>query len=125
MAEEFIVAVDVGGTKAEAALVDADARLVPGTRFRAPTATGSSREQIADAVILVVREATAALPTGARLLGAGIGSAGPIDAARGTVSPLNLATFQDYPLRDLVAEASGLPDPVLRLDGLCILLAEH
>jgi glucokinase len=119
------LAVDVGGTKAEAALVDADARLVPGTRFRAPTGSGSSREQIADAVRHVVREATAALPTGAQLLGAGIGSAGPIDAARGTVSPLNLATFQDYPLRDLVAEASGLPDPVLRLDGLCILLAEH
>lgn len=119
------LAVDVGGTKAEAALVDDEARVVPGTRYRAPTGAGSSREQIADAVRHVVRSAIATLPDDSHLVGAGIGSAGPIDSARGTTSPLNLSTFQDYPLRDLVAEASGIAEPVLRLDGLCILLAEH
>ncbi|MGD8195125.1 ROK family protein [Herbiconiux sp. P18] len=119
------LAIDVGGTKAEAALVGSDARVLPGTRHRAPTGAASSREQIAAAVREVVELAVADLPAGAELIGAGIGSAGPIDTARGTTSPLNLATFRDYPLRDLVADASGVANPVLRLDGLCILLAEH
>lgn len=119
------LAVDVGGTKAEAALVDGDARILPRTRHRAPTGAGSSREQIAASVRHVVQAAMAAVPDGAEIVGAGIGSAGPIDTPHGTTSPLNLATFQDYPLRDLVADASGIPEPVFRLDGLCILLAEH
>jgi glucokinase len=59
------------------------------------------------------------------MLGAGIGCAGPVNEAQGRVSPLNLPVWRDYPLRDQVEAA--LPDiPVsLRMDGLCIALAEH
>jgi glucokinase len=59
------------------------------------------------------------------MLGAGIGAAGPINEAQGRVSPLNLPVWRDYPLRELVEAA--LPDvPVtLRMDGICIALAEH
>jgi glucokinase len=119
------LAVDVGGTKVEAALVDAEARLIDGTRHRAPTGAENSSEGIADAVRRVIDETLAAAPPGTRILGAGIGSAGPISLEHGTVSPLNLTTWRHFPLADLVAERSGIADPVLRLDGLCILLAEH
>jgi glucokinase len=124
-ATALALAIDIGGTKVESALVDSTATLLPGSRHRAPTGAGSSGEAIAEAVRAVIRRTLAATPAGARIEGAGIGSAGPIDLARGTVSPLNLAAWRDYPVRALVEEASGLPQVVLRLDGLCILLAEH
>ncbi|MCS5736222.1 ROK family protein [Herbiconiux daphne] len=118
------LAVDVGGTKVEAALVDDEARVVPGTRHRAATGASNTAEGIADAVRRVIDETLASAPDGAPLVGAGVGSAGPISIERGTVSPLNLAAWRDFPLADLVRERSGV-ETVLRLDGLCILLAEH
>ncbi|MFB2583325.1 ROK family protein [Herbiconiux liukaitaii] len=119
------LAIDIGGTKVESAFVDSSAALVPGTRQRAETGTGSSADQIADAVRRVIRATLDRTPPGASILGAGIGSAGPLDVVRGTVSPLNLPAWRGYPVRDLVREASGIENSVLRLDGLCILLAEH
>ncbi|GAA2230532.1 ROK family protein [Herbiconiux moechotypicola] len=119
------LAVDVGGTKVEAALVDSEARLVPGSRHRAPTGASSSSDEIADAVGRVIDETLTTLPPGSPLVGAGVGSAGPISAEHGTVSPLNLAAWRGFPLAGLVASRAGLDRAVLRLDGLCILLAEH
>jgi len=119
------LAIDLGGTKVEAALVDASGRLLPASRFRSPTGRASSSEELAASVTSVVVSALAALPEGAELLGVGIGSAGPIDVQEGLVSPLNLPAWRGYPLRDLVV--SLLPDVpvVLRMDGQCIALAEH
>ncbi|MCS5723357.1 ROK family protein [Herbiconiux sp. CPCC 203407] len=123
----FALAIDIGGTKVESALVDPSATLLPGSRHRAPTGSGSTADDIADAVRRVIAETLASAPPGAEIVGAGIGSAGPIDAGHGTVSPLNLSAWRAYPVRALVRDAIGtrVPDPVLRLDGLCILLAEH
>lgn len=118
------LAVDVGGTKIEAALVDDRAALLPGTRHRAPTGPGRSADELADAVRRVIDDTLAAAPPGAPIVGAGVGSAGPIHLGAGTVSPLNLAAWRGYPLRALVEEHAQLPT-TLRLDGLCILLAEH
>jgi glucokinase len=71
------LAVDVGGTKVEAALVDSAGRLVPGTRHRSPTGASSTEGQLADAVGRVVEQTIATLPPGSQLVGAGVGSAGP------------------------------------------------
>ncbi|MGA1838076.1 ROK family protein [Herbiconiux sp. 11R-BC] len=119
------LAIDVGGTKVEAALVDDAARIAPGTRHREATGATNTRDGIADAVRRVIDATLASAPPGSRITGAGVGSAGPISLERGTVSPLNLAAWRDFPLAALVAEQSGIPNPTLRLDGLCILLAEH
>lgn len=120
------LAVDLGGTKVEAALVDAEGALVPGSRHRAPTGRAKSSDELAASVRVAVTSALDALPDAATLLGVGIGSAGPISVERGLVSPLNLPSWRDYPLRDLVA--SLVPEGtnvVLRMDGQCIALAEH
>lgn len=119
------LAVDLGGTKVEAALVDPAGHVLPGTRFREPTGAAATRSALADAAITVVRRTLQRVPDGAALVGAGIGAAGPVDEDAGLVSPLNLPAWRGFPLRDLVA--SEVPDiPVtLRMDGLCITLAEH
>ena len=119
------LAIDLGGTKVEAALVDASGTLLPASRFRSPTGRTSSSDELAASVTSVVVSALATLPAGTELVGAGIGSAGPIEVQQGLVSPLNLPAWRGYPLRDLVV--SLLPDVpvVLRMDGQCIALAEH
>ncbi|CAN5173075.1 ROK family protein [soil metagenome] len=119
------LAIDLGGTKVESALIDGSGALVAGSRFRAPTGRESSSEQLAASVRRVVEQALAAIPDGAILEGVGIGSAGPIEIGQGLVSPLNLPTWRGYPLRDLVVGLVPAVPVVLRMDGQCIALAEH
>lgn len=125
MSRPLALAVDFGGTKVEAALVDADGALVPGSRHRRPTGASASSASLDESVRDVVAAALACRPDDTRLVGVGIGAAGPVDPDAGMVSPLNLPVWRGHPLADLV---SGLvPDvPVtLRIDGLCIALAEY
>nr|WP_228514203.1 ROK family protein [Frondihabitans sp. VKM Ac-2883] len=124
------MAVDIGGTKVESALVDSEGVLLPGSRDRRPTGHGSTSEELATAVSEVVAHALAALPADATVLGIGIGSAGPVDLPHGTVSPINLPAWREFPIRELVAGlvASSLGNAVpitLRLDGVSLALAEH
>jgi glucokinase len=119
------LAVDLGGTKVEAGIVDADGRILEASRHRAPTGRASTSEQLAASVTSVVERAVAALPPGESFIGIGIGSAGPIDVQAGLVSPLNLPSWRDFPLRDLVIGlVPGVP-ATLRMDGEAITLAEH
>lgn len=117
---DAVLAIDFGGTKVEAAVV-VDGVLVPGTRVRETTGRVKTAAELDDAVRSVVTQAL-----GDRSVRAvGIGSAGPVDASRGVVSPLNVPAWRDHPLVPLVA---GLvPDvPItLAIDGLAIALAEH
>ena len=47
---DVAVAVDLGGTKVDAALVDAGGRIVPGSRHREPTVPGQSPESLTAAI---------------------------------------------------------------------------
>lgn len=129
MSESLVLALDLGGTKVEAALVDPRGAILPGTRFRQPTGPTRSSDELAASIDRVVVDALASLPTGSALIGVGIGAAGPIVVREGAVSPLNLAAWRRYPLRDQVEALvhptfPGVPI-TLRMDGLCITLAEH
>ena len=125
----FVLAIDVGGTKVEAALVDANGVVLTESRFRQPTGSLRTSRELESQVQSVASDALGMLPAGAALSGIGVGSAGPIDVKRGLVSPVNLPVWRNYPLREVVNSAAaraGHPiDAVLRLDGVCIALAEH
>ena len=118
-----VLAVDFGGTKVETALVDHEGQILSGSRFRAPTGREQSREQIADGLRNILGQ-TLASAADQFPEACGIGVAGPLDIRRGVVSPFNIPVWDDYPLQQLVAEASGLP-VTMRLDGQAIALAEH
>ncbi|WP_431280125.1 ROK family protein [Leifsonia poae] len=92
MPTPLAIAVDFGGTKVEAALVDSDGRLVEGSRHRRPTGRTATIPELEASVGGVVRDAIASLPDGAELVGLGIGCAGPIDRIRGLVSPSTFRT---------------------------------
>ncbi len=124
MTGALALAVDLGGTKVEAALVDPSGELVAGSRFRQPTGATSDADAIAASVRSVVASSVASLPAGAEIAGVGIGTAGPLDDDA-HVSPLNLPAWRNYPFLALVEQCvPGLP-VTMRMDGLCIALAEN
>jgi glucokinase len=98
-----VLAVDVGGTKIEAGLVD-DAGRVP-ERVRRPTPTGID----GDALFAALAEVIALLPEGARrdAEGVGVGCGGPMLLEQGLVSPLNIPAWRDFPLRARLEELTG------------------
>lgn len=125
----YALAVDVGGTKMEAALVADDGTLVPGSRSRQPTGREATSASLTAAVDAIVRHALAALPADAELVGAGIGSAGPVDRTRGEILPVNMPLARGFGLVDAVARAAstalGRDVPaVLGHDGGALALAE-
>jgi glucokinase len=125
----YALAVDVGGTKMEAALVAEDGSLVDGSRSRQSTGREATPASLDAAVAAIVQHALAALPAGAELVGAGAGSAGPVDRPTGTIVPVNMPSARGYGLAGAVRrEASAvlgrdLPT-ILGHDGGALALAE-
>ena len=101
------LAVDVGGTKMEAALVSDDGVLIDGSRSRSATGRAATPVSLDRAVLQIVTHALAQLPADADLVGAGVGSAGPIDRALGQILPVNMPQALGYPLADAVRGAAS------------------
>ncbi|MCV7227495.1 ROK family protein [Mycolicibacterium komossense] len=117
---DLTLALDIGGTKIAAGLVDPDGALVASRRLPTP-----ADDVGGDAIWDVVAELIAQMTAGTVVSGVGIASAGPIHLPTGTVSPINITAWRDFPIRDRVsATLPGLP---VRLggDGLCMALGEH
>lgn len=122
--EQLALAVDLGGTKVESALVNQDGRVLEDSRHRAPTGRDIQPPELEKAVRAVV-SATMGDARAAGVIGVGIGSAGPVASEAGEISPLNMPNCWDFPLAAVIADASGISAVSLHLDGLCIALAEH
>ncbi|SRX92084.1 putative sugar kinase [Mycobacterium tuberculosis H37Rv] [Mycobacterium shimoidei] len=108
---------DIGGTKIAAGLVDDTGSLMHASQIPTPS------QQVWTAVHTLITE-TLRL-AGGSVDAVGMASAGPIDLAAGTVSPINIATWRRFPLRDKVAAV--VPGVPVRLggDGVCMALGEH
>ncbi|MFF2813747.1 ROK family protein [Streptomyces sp. NPDC058000] len=122
MQTDLSAALDIGGTKIAGALVDGRGRLV--ARAARPTPADQDGATVMRAVAEVVRE-LAAGPDWARVATVGIGSAGPVDAAAGTVSPVNIPGWRDFPLVAGVRELVGARPVTLVGDGVAMTAAEH
>jgi glucokinase len=120
--DRIVVALDIGGTKIAGALVDAGGRLF--TRARRPTPATGDAATVLGAVHEVLTRLTAD-PAWSRARAVGIGSAGPVDASRGTVSPVNVPGWRGFPLVDGVREITGELPVTLTGDGVAIAAAEH
>lgn len=102
-----VLALDIGATKLAVGIVTADGRVI--AQMRRPTPRQPGR---AIACLLEMgREMQArAAGEGARLIAVGIACGGPLDLERGLVlSPPNLPGWDEVPISDMAAEASGLP----------------
>ncbi len=104
--EQLNVGVDLGGTKVEAALVDAEGHVVTSRRHPTDSKTKGPQRVIADIVACVGE----CLGEGVRNAGAlGVGVAGQIDAATGTVRFAPNLGWRDVPLRAELERTLRLP----------------
>ncbi|MFF3785199.1 ROK family protein [Streptomyces sp. NPDC001933] len=122
MHTDLVAALDIGGTKIAAALVDGGGALL--ARAQRPTPARESAESVMGAVTEVLAELSGS-PLWERATAVGIGSAGPVDASAGTVSPVNVPSWRDFPLVERVGKAvGGLPVELVG-DGVAMTAAEH
>ncbi|WP_069174013.1 ROK family protein [Streptomyces griseus] len=122
MHTDLVAALDIGGTKIAGALVDGDGALL--VRARRPTPAREDAEAVMGAVNEVLAELMAS-PLWHRAGRCGIGSAGPVDASAGTVSPVNVPGWRDFPLVERVGRTIGGLPVVLVGDGVAVAAAEH
>ncbi|EKX61471.1 ROK family protein [Streptomyces ipomoeae] len=122
MQTDLVAALDIGGTKIAGALVDGHGRLL--VRAQRPTPAQEDGETVMGAVADVLGELTAT-PLWGRATVVGIGSAGPVDASAGTVSPVNVPGWRGFPLVERVRAATGGLPVELIGDGVAITAAEH
>ncbi|MGW7468940.1 ROK family protein [Streptomyces xantholiticus] len=122
MHNSLVAALDIGGTKIAGALVDGNGAILQ--RAQRPTPAQEDGDTVMQAVETVLAELTGS-PLWGRATALGIGSAGPVDASAGTVSPVNVPAWRGFPLVDRVSRAVGGLPVTLVGDGVAMTAAEH
>ncbi len=115
-----VLAIDIGGTKMAAGVVDPGGRLSGSARVATPS--GADAESLWRTLVGLVRSV---VDGDEQLEGVGIGCGGPMAWPAGEVSPLNIAGWRGFPLRARLAKAfPGLPVR-LHNDAVCMAVGEH
>ncbi len=107
---ELFGGIDLGGTKIQAAVLDAHGKSLGDARLQTPTSGGP--EDVAAAMAEALREAAGEAGTeSGKLGGVGVGSPGEVDEKAGTVSGArNLPGWKgSFPLGEKLEEALGTP----------------
>lgn len=122
MQTDLVAALDFGGTKIAGALVDGAGDIL--VRAQRPTPAREDGETVMRAVEAVLAD-LAASPLWESARAVGVGSAGPVDASAGTVSPVNVPGWRGFPLVERVRRATGGRPVTLVGDGVAMTAAEH
>jgi glucokinase len=120
-----VLAIDIGGTKMAAGLVEPGGRLASWSQTATPR--GLDADQLwrtLDALLTRVLADARMDPAGV-LAGVGAGCGGPMEWPAGRVSPLNIPAWRSFPLRDRLRER--FPGKAVRLhnDAICVAVGEH
>jgi glucokinase len=119
-----VLALDIGGTKLAAAVVDRGGRVSAAARVPTPHNRKLDADTLWKTVLSLLDRFTSGV--GARsFVGVGVGCGGPMTWPDGHVSPLNIPAWRDFPLRDLLRERfPGVPVRVHN-DAVCVAVGEH
>ena len=120
MSSRLALGVDVGATKIAIALIDE--RFGVTNRIDIPSSATDGFElwsRVATATEAIIQKA------GSSLIGVGIGSAGPIFPNSGTISPVNIPVWRDFPIVDCFRETAHVDRVTLHGDAMALAHAEH
>ena len=109
------LAIDIGGTKLAAGIVDERGQVLVRDRIATPA------RDVWPALARLVKRVVAASPTAP--LACGVGCGGPMAPAGATVSPLHIPSWRGFRLRDAVEELTRLPT-VLDNDAKALAMGE-
>jgi glucokinase len=119
-----VLALDVGGTKLAAAVVDDAGRILG--RGRVPSPTGTDPELLYEALLACAAAALrGADVTPGDLDGIGVAAAGPMVWPSGEVSPLNMPAWRGFPLRKRLAEEFASDRVLIHNDAVGLTVGEH
>jgi glucokinase len=119
---DWVIGIDLGGTKIAIGLVDPQNRITD--RRRMPTEPVAGPEAAAVRITQAIRELQERIPAQGRLAAVGICSPGPVDFQTGTIlDPPNLTGWRDVPFRDMLGQQLDLP-VVLEHDAKAAALGE-
>ena len=123
--QAYALAVDVGGTKMAAAAIDHDGAIRALARRNTPAA--GDAEALFAAVAGAADEAFEKLEASGRQAnwaGIGLATAAPMNLHTGTVSPVNIPGWREFPLRSRLADRYDL-DVTMVGDAVAVAIAEH
>jgi glucokinase len=121
MQQHVVLAIDIGGTKLAAGVVDEEGRVMESRRAPNPNPPTGGGEALLQSLLALIDELRTERST---LLGIGIGCGGPMRWPSGEVSPLNIPSWRDFPLRARLADEFKLPVRIHN-DAVCVAVAEH
>lgn len=111
-AGRYAVGVDLGGTKVATALTDTHGRILQ--RAEVPTSAQEGVDAVIGRIVESIRTVMNTIVDGRKvspdeILGIGVGSPGPLDVERGIVLFSPNLKWENVPICDRIAEATGLP----------------
>lgn len=111
-----VLAVDIGGTKFEVGVVAAHGEIL--IRERCDTPVGAGPDELFDTLLSLIDDvlqrwsgagdAAAGSTPGAELAACGVGTGGPMTDAGASISPINIPGWRRFPLRQRLADRTGL-----------------
>ncbi|MFM2072734.1 MAG: hypothetical protein RLZZ623_2998 [Actinomycetota bacterium] len=101
---DLYLAIDIGGTKLTAGVVDDTGKVVVRDRVATPT------RDVWPVLARLVKRVMAASPEPP--ISCGVGCGGPINHAEGKVSPLYIPSWRGFALRELTEELTELPTAI-------------
>ena len=126
MTEQLALAVDIGGTKFAAAVVNGDGDVQVTRRMSTPRSTDPHVlfDALASAIDATLNDSGLTLRGDALTPAIGVGTAAPLDLTDGTVSPVNIPGWRSFPLRGRLSERYGVPVGMIG-DAVAVAVAEH
>ncbi|WP_214410632.1 ROK family protein [Sphaerisporangium fuscum] len=117
----YVLAADIGGTKLAAAMIGEDGAVLRRKEVPTPAAPAGQADVVSAALTDLLKEVAG----DAAPLAVSVASAGPLDLLAGTVSPVNIPAWREFPILAQVAEV--VPDVPSRLVGDAVAAAagEH
>ena len=113
------LAIDVGATKVAVGLVTREGEVLARQDLNSKV---SSMDELNSSLVEAISDVCHR--DGVVIVGAGIGSAGPIDKDLGTINPVNIPHWVDFSLVDFVREVSGIKSVRIIGDASALAYAE-